>query len=532
MPYAGHDGKTGETLLKSVLAPMFAMRNLRVRSWSGLNLLGGGDGANLADAGRQRGQDRQQTAGARPRRSATSRKDQTRIDYVPDIGDFKTAWDLVTFEGFLGAPMRLEFTWHGCDSALAAPLVLDLGRLTAAAHAAGLAGPLAPLAFFFKDPLGTVSHALAEQWRPCASSRSAATGADGSARGERCRHFVTSPNWYARRPRCPCPVTSWPVPRRPGRWVRVPPGSPPPRSASTGPAWPPTTGPTGTSTPPNGRSDRSRPAGSAPTALGTAIGLTAAGLGSPPRPAVVGPWRSRRRWPPPSGRTTCKLKNTPAGPAAMAVCRGLDVLLGASRGRLRRAVRPALVVAAHTYALTALSRDEVHGGTAAAAGRPPWPVRRRSPPWPRSPLRRRMHGRGASVPPRRRRPGTPPTFGRAQRRVLDKPSPDRVRAAVGAGITALPALQAALCAAAGAPATAAAGRRGGPARPAAGPEGVADMRFGYGTNGFANHRLTDALDVIADLGYQGVALTLDHDHLDPYAPDLAGRTRTVAAAAG
>ncbi|MET0416869.1 MAG: inositol-3-phosphate synthase, partial [Actinoplanes sp.] len=47
LPYAGHDGKTGETLVKSVLAPMFAMRHLRVRTWSGTNLLGGGDGANL-----------------------------------------------------------------------------------------------------------------------------------------------------------------------------------------------------------------------------------------------------------------------------------------------------------------------------------------------------------------------------------------------------------------------------------------------------------------------------------------------------
>ncbi len=54
------------------------------------------------------------------------------------------------------------------------------------------------------------------------------------------------------------------------------------------------------------------------------------------------------------------------------------------------------------------------------------------------------------------------------------------------------------------------------------------MRFGYGTNGFANHRLAEALDVVAGLGYQGVALTLDTDHLDPYAADLAGRTRTVA----
>src|SRR5260370_40336947 len=52
--------------------------------------------------------------------------------------------------------------------------------------------------------------------------------------------------------------------------------------------------------------------------------------------------------------------------------------------------------------------------------------------------------------------------------------------------------------------------------------------FGYGTNGFANHRLGDALAIIADLGYTGVALTLDQDHLDPYAPDL---TRQVAARA-
>ncbi|RZU77520.1 sugar phosphate isomerase/epimerase [Micromonospora kangleipakensis] len=53
------------------------------------------------------------------------------------------------------------------------------------------------------------------------------------------------------------------------------------------------------------------------------------------------------------------------------------------------------------------------------------------------------------------------------------------------------------------------------------------LRFGYGTNGFANHRLPDALAVIADLGYQGVALTLDHDHLDPFTPGLARRVAAV-----
>lgn len=164
LPYAGHDGKTGETLLKSVLAPMFAMRNLAVRSWSGINLLGGGDGANLTDPGANAAKSASkqrvlgETLGYLP-------EGGTRIDYVAGIGDFKTAWDLITFDGFLGTGMRLEFSWHGCDSALAAPLVLDLARITAAAHAAGLAGPLTALSFFFKDPLGDVSHALPDQWQ-------------------------------------------------------------------------------------------------------------------------------------------------------------------------------------------------------------------------------------------------------------------------------------------------------------------------------------------------------------------------------
>jgi myo-inositol-1-phosphate synthase len=163
LPYAGRDGKTGETLVKSVLAPMFAARALRVLSWSGTNLLGGGDGQTLADP-----------AAAASKTASKGRSlgetlgyevdGQTHIDYVPDLGEWKTAWDHVTFAGFLGVRMNLQFTWQGCDSTLAAPLVLDLARLTARAHRAGEVGPLAALAFFFKDPVGTTEHRLAAQY--------------------------------------------------------------------------------------------------------------------------------------------------------------------------------------------------------------------------------------------------------------------------------------------------------------------------------------------------------------------------------
>ncbi|MCX4766256.1 inositol-3-phosphate synthase [Streptomyces sp. NBC_01275] len=163
LPYAGRDGKTGQTLLRSVLGPMFSRRALTVRAWSGVNLLGGGDGAALADPAaaeaKNAGKERvlADTLGAVP-------EGRVHIDDVPALGDWKTAWDHIAFDGFLGARMILQTIWQGCDSALAAPLVLDLARLTARAHEHGLSGPLAELGFFFKDPVGEAPSGLAEQY--------------------------------------------------------------------------------------------------------------------------------------------------------------------------------------------------------------------------------------------------------------------------------------------------------------------------------------------------------------------------------
>ncbi|WP_046734382.1 inositol-3-phosphate synthase [Streptomyces humi] len=151
LPHAGRDGKTGQTLLRAVLAPMFVQRVLEVRAWSGTNLLGGGDGAALADPGaaaaKNAGKERvlADILGHTP-------QGEVHIDDVPVLGDWKTAWDHIAFEGFLGSRTILQTIWQGCDSALAAPLVLDLARLVARSHEVGLSGPLPELGFYFKDP--------------------------------------------------------------------------------------------------------------------------------------------------------------------------------------------------------------------------------------------------------------------------------------------------------------------------------------------------------------------------------------------
>jgi myo-inositol-1-phosphate synthase len=175
IPTAGQDGKTGQTWLRSVLAPAFAARGLRVLSWAGTNLLGGGDGATLADPQAVSGKLQSKNRGLQELTGGAVTP--LHIDNVQDLGETKVAWDHINVEGFLGSRLTLQTTWSAYDSMLAAPMVLDLARLMALAHAAGEEGHVGALGFFFKDPWGSDEHSFANQthnlveWAKSASAR-------------------------------------------------------------------------------------------------------------------------------------------------------------------------------------------------------------------------------------------------------------------------------------------------------------------------------------------------------------------------
>ncbi|MBQ1038359.1 SCO3242 family prenyltransferase [Micromonospora sp. C81] len=214
-------------------------------------------------------------------------------------------------------------------------------------------------------------------------------------------------------------------------------------------------------------------------AVGLAAGLTAAGVGLA---AAVGGRRAVALAVPLAATIwgyDLLAKNTAAGPAVMAACRGLDVLLGASGGRVTRALPAAATVAAHTWTVTALSRREVTGadaklpmrtlaGTALVAASAAVAV-----PGDRRAALRTANQTAvtdqtetvdeAGVRAGRSRSATiaavlpavlagwyAARYGAAQAEVVRDPSAGRVRAAVGAGITGLPALQGALTARGGA----------------------------------------------------------------------------------
>lgn len=164
VPHCGNDGKTGETLVKTVLAPLFTARALKVLAWQGYNMLGNRDGAVLADAGHRETKVRNKNDALRALLRDSEVHTHVGIDYVPSLQDWKTAWDFIHFEGFLGARMSLQFTWTGSDSALAAPLVLDLVRLADLAQARGEVGEMTHTAAFFKAPVGGGTHDFHQQF--------------------------------------------------------------------------------------------------------------------------------------------------------------------------------------------------------------------------------------------------------------------------------------------------------------------------------------------------------------------------------
>jgi myo-inositol-1-phosphate synthase len=169
VPCMGRDGKTGETLVKTVLAPLFVARHLPVMSWEGFNMLGNRDGEVLRDPGslaskvRDKDEALTRILGSVSANGAGATHTRVRIDYVPSLDDWKQAYDFIHFRGFLGARMQMHFLWQGCDSALAAPLVLDLARLADLAHRRGESGTLPQMAPFFKTPLDVEEQEFAKQ---------------------------------------------------------------------------------------------------------------------------------------------------------------------------------------------------------------------------------------------------------------------------------------------------------------------------------------------------------------------------------
>lgn len=169
--FSGRDGKTGQTFLKTVLAPAFRDRNLRIDGWFSTNLLGNADGKVLAspDAGQTKRASKRaclaEILGYSPGGDLADSCHQVHIHYYPPRGDAKEAWDNIDFSGFLGGRMQVKLNLLARDSILAAPAVLDLVTLTAVAARHERCGYLEELGYFFKSALTEkAEHSSSEQY--------------------------------------------------------------------------------------------------------------------------------------------------------------------------------------------------------------------------------------------------------------------------------------------------------------------------------------------------------------------------------
>lgn len=151
-PYAGMDGKTGQTLLKTAMASMFRARRLLIEGWYSTNFLGNGDGLVLEAPGSNKTKVLSKSQVLDSIVGYHVENHQVHIHYYKPRGDSKEAWDNIDIVGFAGVPMQIKVNFLCQDSALAAPLVLDLVRLLDVAKRVGERGIQRQLSIFFKSP--------------------------------------------------------------------------------------------------------------------------------------------------------------------------------------------------------------------------------------------------------------------------------------------------------------------------------------------------------------------------------------------
>jgi myo-inositol-1-phosphate synthase len=167
VPISGKDGKTGQTMVKTVIAPGLRSRALRVEGWFSSNLLGNRDGLALDDPDSLASKVATKGSVLDGLLGYTVDDHIVTIAYYRPRGDNKEAWDTVDLVGFLGQRMQLKLNFLCRDSILAAPLVIEIARLLDLAARRGERGPQAQLGLFFKQPMaagdGEVEHALHRQ---------------------------------------------------------------------------------------------------------------------------------------------------------------------------------------------------------------------------------------------------------------------------------------------------------------------------------------------------------------------------------
>jgi myo-inositol-1-phosphate synthase len=160
VPIAGKDFKTGQTLMKTVIAPGLKARMLGIRGWFSTNILGNRDGEVLDDPGSFKSKEVSklgvldyilQPEVYKPLYGDLFHK--VRIEYYPPRGDAKEGWDNIDLFGWLGYPMQIKIDFLCRDSILAAPIVLDLALLLDLAQRAGMKGIQEWLSFYFKSPM-------------------------------------------------------------------------------------------------------------------------------------------------------------------------------------------------------------------------------------------------------------------------------------------------------------------------------------------------------------------------------------------